>query len=46
MFSQGEELKKNINAAAYIECSSKTQQVRPFLLPFNVTKSIGAAASI
>lgn len=26
-FGQGEELKKAIGAAAYIECSSKTQQV-------------------
>ena len=27
-FGQGEELKKAIGAAVYIECSSKTQQVR------------------
>lgn len=26
-FEQGEELKKTIGAAVYIECSSKTQQV-------------------
>ena len=27
LFMQGEELRKQIGAAAYIECSSKTQQV-------------------
>ena len=30
---QGEELKKVIGAAAYIECSSKTQQVSAFKKP-------------
>lgn len=29
---QGEELKKAIGAAVYIECSSKTQQVRQLTL--------------
>ena len=28
-FEQGEELKKMVGAAVYIECSSKTQQVSP-----------------
>jgi hypothetical protein len=32
--AQGEELRKLIGAAAYIECSSKTQQVLHFILLF------------
>lgn len=31
---QGEELKKMIGAVTYIECSSKTQQVPYFYVPF------------
>lgn len=35
---QGEELKKAISAAVYIECSSKTQQVQILFVKMHVAK--------